>query len=248
MTPRTLVIIPTYNEAQNLEPIVGRLREASPEVHVLVVDDASPDGTGEIADRLAAADEAVHVLHRAGKAGLGAAYVAGFGWALDRDYDAVVEMDADGSHLPEELGRLLGALDRADVVLGSRYMPGGSVENWPWRRRLLSAGGNHYTRAVMGLSVRDATGGFRAFDAAALRKLDLANVHSHGYCFQIDLVRRALRAGLRVVEVPITFVERVDGASKMTGGIVAEAFWRVTGWGIAGRVEQLRSWRRGGLR
>lgn len=247
MTVRTLVIVPTYNEAQNLESITDRIREARPDVDILVVDDASPDGTGDIAERLATEDDAVHVLHRAGKAGLGAAYVAGFGWALDKDYDAVVEMDADGSHLPEELHRLLGALDSADVVVGSRYVPGGRVENWPWRRRLLSAGGNHYTRAVMGLPIRDATGGFRAFDAGALREVDLATVHSHGYCFQVDLVHRALQAGLRVVEVPITFVERVGGASKMTGGIVAEALWRVTGWGVAGRIEQLRSWRRGGL-
>jgi dolichol-phosphate mannosyltransferase len=246
MTRRTLVIIPTYNEAQNLEPIVQRMRDASPDTDILVVDDSSPDGTGEIADRLATADDAVHVLHRPGKAGLGAAYVAGFGWALDKDYDAVVEMDADGSHLPEELHRLLNALESAGVVLGSRYVPGGRIENWPWRRRLLSAGGNHYTRAVLGLPVRDATGGFRAFRADALRMLNLASVHSHGYCFQVDLVRRALSARLRVVEVPITFVERVGGTSKMTGGIVAEALWRVTGWGLARRLDQLRSWHRGG--
>lgn len=248
MTGRTLVIIPTYNEAQNLAPIIDRVRNAHPEVDVLVVDDSSPDGTGEIADRLATVDDAVHVLHRPGKEGLGAAYVAGFGWALDKGYEAVVEMDADGSHRPEELHRLLDALESVDVALGSRYVAGGRIENWPWRRRLLSAGGNHYTRAVMGLPVRDATGGFRAFRAGALHELNFATVHSHGYCFQVDIVRRALSSGLRVVEVPITFVERVDGASKMTGGIVAEALWRVTGWGLARRADQLRAWLKGGDR
>jgi dolichol-phosphate mannosyltransferase len=248
MSGRTLVVIPTYNEAQTVEPIVARVRRAEPDVEILIVDDASPDGTGQIADRIAAEDSAVHVLHRPGKVGLGAAYVAGFTWALDRGFAAVIEMDADGSHQPEELHLLLGALGSADLVLGSRYVPGGRVENWPRHRKLLSAGGNHFTRAVLGVPVRDATGGYRAFRSTALKDLDLESVHSQGYCFQVDLVRRALGAGLRVVEVPITFVERVEGTSKMTGGIVAEALWRVTGWGFARRLDQVRSWRRGGGR
>lgn len=248
MNRRTLVVIPTYNEARTVESIVARVRRAEPSVEILIVDDASPDGTGLIADRLAADDTAVHVLHRPGKAGLGTAYVAGFTWAFGRGFDAVIEMDADGSHQPEELHRLLDALGSADLVLGSRYVPGGRIENWPRRRKLLSAGGNRYTRAVLGVPVRDATGGYRAFRTAALKELDLESVHSHGYCFQVDLVRRALDAGMRVVEVPITFVERVEGTSKMTGGIVAEALWRVTGWGLARRVDQLQSWARGGSR
>jgi dolichol-phosphate mannosyltransferase len=236
-----LVAIPTYNEAQSVERIVGRVRAAVPDAHVLVIDDGSPDGTGEIADRMAAADAQVHVLHRTAKQGLGAAYVAGFRWALERGYRTVVEMDADGSHQPEELPRLLAALDDADLVLGSRYIPGGRVENWPRRREALSRGGNAYTRLLLGVELRDATGGFRAIRADALRGLDLDDVASQGYCFQVDLAWRAVRAGLRVVEVPITFVEREEGTSKMSGAIVREALWRVTQWGIRHRLGQLRS-------
>ncbi|MFF2050703.1 polyprenol monophosphomannose synthase [Leifsonia sp. NPDC058194] len=248
---RTLVIIPTYNERENVGPIVGRVRASVPAVEVLVVDDNSPDGTGEIADALAATDSNVHVLHRAGKDGLGAAYREGMRWALDAGYDRIVEMDADGSHRPEELPRLLDALRTeaagaeaagagADVVLGSRWVAGGGVVNWPARRRLLSRGGSAYSRIALGVPARDVTGGYRAFTADALRRIHFADVESQGYCFQIDMLRRAYGAGLTVAEVPITFVEREHGASKMTGGIVAEAMLRVTGWGITGLPARFR--------
>ena len=227
-----LVVIPTYDERPNLERIVGRVRSAVPEAHVLVVDDNSPDGTGEVADRLVAHDDQVHVLHRLGKQGLGAAYIAGFGWGLAKDYDVLVEMDADGSHQPEQLPDLLAALDDADLVLGSRWVPGGSVVNWPRSRELLSRGGNTYARVMLGIGLRDATGGFRAFRRETLDKLDLDNVASQGYCFQVDLARRAVKAGCRVREVPIEFVERELGVSKMSGSIVREALWRVTVWGL----------------
>ena len=228
-----LVVVPTYDERLNLEPVVGRVRAAVPSADVLVVDDASPDGTGEIADRLAAEDPQVHVLHRVGKQGLGSAYLAGFGWGLQRGYGVLVEMDADGSHQPEQLPALLAALADADLVLGSRWVPGGSVVNWPRSRELLSRGGNTYVRVALGLGLRDATGGFRAFRRETLDKLDLDAVASQGYCFQVDLARRAVSQGLRVVEVPIEFVEREHGVSKMSGGIVREALWRVTVWGLA---------------
>ncbi len=237
---RILVAVPTYNEAANLEPAVTRLRGTVPAADVLVVDDGSPDGTGAIADRLAAADRQVHVLHRAGKQGLGAAYLAAFRWALAEGYDVVVEMDADGSHRAEDLPRLLTALVHADLVLGSRWVPGGEVHNWPRSRLLLSRGGNSYTRLALGLPLRDATGGFRAFRATTLEKIDLDGVSSQGYCFQVDLAWRAVRQGLTVVEVPITFVERQQGHSKMSRAIVLEALWRVTAWGVADRLRRLR--------
>lgn len=237
---RVLVVVPTYQEAATIGSAVARLRTAVPEAHLLVVDDDSPDGTGRIVDGLAAADPHVHVLHRPGKAGLGAAYVAGFGWGLDRDYDVLVEMDADGSHPPEQLPRLLGALRHADLVLGSRYVPGGRVVNWPRRREVLSRGGNTYARVVLGIPLQDATGGYRAFRRQLLESIDLADVASQGYCFQVDLAWRAHQRGARVVEVPITFVEREVGASKMTGGIVREALWRVTVWGVSHRADQVR--------
>ena len=237
---RLLVVIPTYNERENLPGILSRLHTAVPAADVLVVDDASPDGTGALADELAAQDSRVHVLHRNSKAGLGAAYVAGFGWGLSRDYDALVEMDADGSHAPEQLPDLVAALDGADVVLGSRWVPGGSVVDWPRRRELLSRGGNAYTRFMLKLPLRDATGGYRVYRRHVLEAMDLSGVSSQGYCFQVDLVWRAWRAGFRVVEVPIRFVERVAGASKMNRSIVSEALWRVTVWGISARLQRRR--------
>ena len=232
---RVLVIVPTYDEAENLEPIAARLRAAVPTADLLVVDDDSPDGTGRIADRLAAEDERVHVLHRTDKAGLGAAYIAGFAWAREHGYDVAVEMDADGSHSPEQLPRLLEALADADVVLGSRWVPGGEVVNWPRSRELLSRGGNAYTRVMLGLPLRDATGGYRAYRRTVLDSLPLDRVASQGYCFQVDLAWQAWRAGYEVVEVPITFVERERGTSKMSRSIVAEALWRVTWWGLRSR-------------
>ncbi|WP_205849775.1 polyprenol monophosphomannose synthase [Nakamurella flava] len=238
---KVLVIIPTYQERENLPRILDRLLAAVPTTSVLVVDDGSPDGTGAYADERSAADERIHVLHRTEKAGLGAAYVAGFGWGLERGYDVLVEMDADGSHAPEQLPRLLGALDHADLVLGSRYVPGGSVVNWPKHREVLSRGGNIYSRLALGVHVHDITGGYRAFRAEVLRSFDLAAVESHGYCFQVDLAWRALNKGFRVVEVPITFTEREIGTSKMSGNIVREALLKVTVWGAQKRWSQMRS-------
>jgi dolichol-phosphate mannosyltransferase len=234
------MVVPTYNEADNLAWLVERLRVAEPSVDLLVVDDSSPDGTGEIADRLAAADQAVHVLHRPGKGGLGAAYLAGFAWALDAGYDVVGEMDADGSHQPEQLHRLLEALLDADLVIGSRWIPGGSVVNWPLRREALSRGGNLYVRVLLGIEIRDATAGFRVFRRSALEKIDLASVQSTGYVFQPDLVTRCLRAGLTVREVPIEFVERVRGDSKMSGAVAVESLRRITRWGLRERRDQVR--------
>ncbi|SEB46304.1 dolichol-phosphate mannosyltransferase [Paramicrobacterium humi] len=229
----TLVLIPTYNERANLAAIVRRVHTAVPDADILIVDDASPDGTGLIADELAASDERVHVLHRPGKQGLGAAYADAFRWGLERDYDRLVEMDADGSHQPEQLPALLEASRAgADLVLGSRWLPGGGIENWPWHRRLLSRGGSAYARTVLGLPYRDVTGGFRVFTADALRRIRRDDVHSQGYGFQVDMLWHAHRAGLRIVEVPITFIERTQGRSKMTTGIVFEAMWRVTLWGL----------------
>lgn len=236
---RVLVIIPTYNEALNLPVIVRRVREAVPSAEILVADDNSPDGTGDIADALAASDSHVHVLHRIGKEGLGKAYLAGFAWGLERDYDVLVEMDADGSHRPEELPRLLEALRSADLVLGSRWVPGGAVVNWPTSRKVLSRGGSLYTRLALGISTRDATGGYRAFRADALRDLDLGTVESNGYCFQVDLLWRALQRGKVVREVPITFVEREVGDSKMSQRIVVEALSKVGSWGARERWRQL---------
>jgi dolichol-phosphate mannosyltransferase len=237
---RVLVVVPTYNEAENLELIAGRLRRAVPAADLLIADDNSPDGTGAIADRLAAGDPHVHVLHRPGKQGLGAAYLAGFAWARDHGYDAVVEMDADGSHAPEELPVLLDALRNADLVLGSRWTRGGTVVNWPVHRLLLSRGGNLYTRLALNMPVKDATGGYRAYRMPALEKIDFGTVVSQGYCFQVDLAWRAYRQGLRVVEVPITFAERERGTSKMSSSIVREALWRVTVWGVRYRRDALR--------
>lgn len=230
---RTLVIIPTFNEALNIESIVGRVLDAQPTAHVLVVDDNSPDGTGDIAKTLTSG-ERVHLMRRAGKEGLGLAYLAGFHWAIDQGFDVLVEMDADGSHQPEQLERLLAAVDDgADLVLGSRWVPGGKVVNWSWHRELLSRGGNLYARIVLGIPLKDATGGYRAFRRSTLEGLNLREVASQGYCFQVDLARRSVEAGFNVVEVPITFIERTRGESKMSNAIVVEALWRVTLWGLA---------------
>ena len=237
---RVLVVIPTYNEIANLEAILGRLRAAVPEAHALVVDDGSPDGTGELADKLAAADPVIAVLHRTEKAGLGAAYVAGFGWALAEGFDVIVEMDADGSHAPEELPRLLAALNQADLVIGSRWVPGGEVRNWPASRMLLSRGASVYTRLMLRYPVRDTTAGFRAYRRAVLESLKLDEVASQGYCFQIDLGWKTWRSGFRVTEVPITFTEREQGQSKMSRSIITEALWRVAVWGLTSRSRSAR--------
>ncbi len=239
----TLVIIPTFNERETLPDTVRRTRSGVPDAEILVVDDASPDGTGDVADALAAGDDRVHVLHRRAKEGLGRAYIAGFRWALGRDYDVVVEMDADGSHRAEDLPRILAALASvpAELALGSRWVSGGRVVNWPRSRRILSRGGNAYTRLALGLPVRDATGGFRAYRASSLRALPLDEIESQGYCFQVDMVRRVIADGGHVVEVPITFVERRLGQSKMSRAIVAEALWRVTLWGATLRASHVRS-------
>ena len=236
---RVLVVIPTYNEAENITVITERIRRAVPGADVLIADDNSPDGTGRLADELAAADERVHVLHRAGKEGLGAAYIAGFRWGLSAGYDVLVEHDADGSHQPEYLPELLARLETADAVKGSRYVPGGATEGWPLHRELLSRGGNLWTRLWLGISVKDATGGFVAWPAGTLRGIDLDGVQAAGYGFQVDLVWRALRAGFTVAEVPITFIERELGDSKMSGAIVAEAMLLTTRWGIRYRLGQL---------
>jgi dolichol-phosphate mannosyltransferase len=248
---RVLVVIPTYNECDNIERIVAGVRSAAPQAHILVADDSSPDGTGDLADSLAAADPQVHVLHRPGKAGLGAAYLDGFGWGLRQGYDVLVEMDADGSHRAQDLPRLLSALEaqpEVGLVLGSRWVPGGAVVNWPISRQVLSRGGNAYTRLLTGLPVQDATGGFRAFRASTLRALDLEGVRSQGYCFQVDMVRRVAHAGIRIAEVPITFVEREFGTSKMSGRIVREALLRVTLWGIGDRLRVVRRASTGSIR
>ena len=233
---RVLVVVPTYDEAENVEVIARRLLTAVPTAHLLVVDDSSPDGTGAIADRMAADDERVHVLNRKEKNGLGAAYVAGFAWAREHGFDVVVEMDADGSHAPEQLPRLLAALEHADLVLGSRWVEGGEVVNWPRSREVLSRGGNAYARTMLRLPLQDATGGYRAYRREVLDALPLAQVASHGYCFQVDLAWRTWQAGYRVVEVPITFVERERGESKMSRAIVLEALWKVTLWGLQRRT------------
>ncbi|WP_125775687.1 polyprenol monophosphomannose synthase [Antribacter gilvus] len=245
---KTLVIIPTFNEVENLEPMVDRVLAATDDVDLLVVDDASPDGTGQLADRLSAQHPEVNVLHRAEKNGLGGAYLSGFAWGLERGYHALVEMDADGSHLPEQLPLLLEQLADHDLVLGSRWVPGGSVVNWSRRRQLLSRAGNRYARLALGIDVRDATGGYRVFSAEALRRVDLEHVASQGYCFQIDLLWRALERELRVVEVPITFVERVHGESKMNGSIVSESLLLVTWWGMRRRLAEIRTLLRHGRR
>ena len=237
---RVAVLIPTYNERDTLPVIVARLREVVPDADLVVLDDNSPEGPGAVADALAAADPRVQVLPRAGKEGLGAAYLAGFEWALERGYDAIVEIDADGSHRPEHLPALLAAAADADAVIGSRWVPGGAVVNWPLHRKALSLGGNIYVKVLLGMPVNDATAGFRVYRADALRVMGLHDVASQGYCSQTDLTWRAVRSGLRVVEVPITFVEREVGDSKMSRAVMTESLRRITGWGVRHRATQVR--------
>lgn len=239
--PPTLIVIPTYDEREALPGTLARLRAAVPEAHVLVVDDSSPDGTGQWAESIAAQDPAVRVLHRAGKQGLGPAYLAGFAWGLERGYRLLGEMDADASHRPEQLPGLLEAVRRgADLAIGSRWVPGGAVHDWPLHRQLLSRGANLYVRVLMGLGVSDATAGFRVFRAELLERLVSDDIASQGYCFQVDMTRRARDLGAVIREVPIDFDERTEGASKMSSGIVREALVKVTLWGLARRTQPLR--------
>jgi dolichol-phosphate mannosyltransferase len=236
-----IVVMPTYNEIENISTIVGRLRQAVPLAHVLIVDDSSPDGTGERAEELAASDPGVSVLHRRKKEGLGKAYLAGFALALERGYDFIVEIDADGSHDPAELPAMIAlAAAGNDLVIGSRWVEGGAVENWPWFRYSISRAGNGYARAILGSAIRDLTAGYRVFRSQALRELGLDGVSSQGYCFQVEMAWSLERAGYRVIEHPITFVERSTGRSKMHTGIVAEALFRVTGWGLAATLKSMR--------
>ena len=244
-TTSTLVVIPTYNEAASIADVIGRLlRLEIPghEIEVLVVDDGSPDGTGDIVKALPGiATSRVHLLERSKKTGLGQAYLAGFAWALERSYEVIVEMDGDGSHQPEQLGRLLAAVATgADLAIGSRWIPGGKVDNWSFLRQGLSRAGNAYAKFALNFDLHDATAGYRAFTRGALKTLDLTSVDSSGYCFQIDLAWRAWQRNLRVEEVPITFVERSAGVSKMSKGIVFEAIWQITKWGLHRRTEQRR--------
>lgn len=240
MTERTVVIIPTYNERENITRIIPAVLSQNPAIDVLVVDDGSPDGTGAIVDGIAAQNPRVHVLHRSGKLGLGTAYVAGFRWALERDYELIMEMDADFSHSPEALPSFLEAIKSADLVLGSRYQNGQiNVVNWPMARLFLSYSANIYARHVTGLQVFDATGGFKCFRRRVLEAIDLGDVKSNGYAFQIEMTYRAWKKGFRIVEIPIVFYDRTEGASKMSKKIVREAVWmvwRLRWWGLRGRV------------
>lgn len=238
---RVLTVIPTYNEKDNLPVVISRLRAAVPHSDILVVDDSSPDGTGELADSMSAEDAAIHVLHRTVKDGLGGAYLAGFDWGLEHGYDVLVEMDADCSHQPEQLPLLLEAIDGgAELAIGSRYVPGGKTKNWPVHRQILSRGANLYTRMILGTGIKDITAGYRAYTKEALCKLNLEGIDSKGYVFQVDLAWRSEQAGLRIVEVPITFVEREIGDSKMDGGIIFDSMSKVTRWGLASRLQGLK--------
>ena len=237
---KVLVIVPTYNERESLPVIVSGIRQAEPDIHILIADDNSPDGTGEVADGLSSSDNSVHVLHRSAKAGLGAAYLEAFRWAKTNGFDVVVEMDADGSHRPQDLTKILDELTNNDVVFGARWIKSGKVVNWPKSREVLSRGGNLYTRIWLGMPIHDATGGFRAYRMSALDVMNLDQVESQGYCFQVDMAWRAVKANIRITEVPITFVERELGESKMDSSIVKEALWRVTQWGIEKRYSDLK--------
>ena len=232
MSSKTLIIIPTYQESENIISILERVQAANPEANVLVVDDSSPDGTGQIVERLMKSNPKIRLLTNSVKGGLGKAYVKGFKWGLSKDFDIFVEMDADGSHAPEQLPSILKNLDECDVSLGSRWVPGGRIENWPISRQILSKGGNLYTRLMLGFKVKDATGGYRAYKREVLETIDLDSIESQGYCFQVDMVRRSLAFGFKVCETPIVFTEREAGNSKMTRQIIIEAFTRIGFWGL----------------
>lgn len=236
---KILTIIPTYDEVEALPITVRRLREAVPESDVLIVDDNSPDGTGRLAEALSVEDPMIQVMHRRAKNGLGGAYIAGFRWGLARDYDVLIELDADGSHQPEQLPELIARIDQADLVIGSRWVPGGSVVNWPLHRELISRAGSLYSRTMLGLRVRDITAGYRVFRRSTLEDIDLSSIESVGYGFQVDMTFRVARQGKTIIEVPITFVERTLGASKMSAGIVVEAMVNVSAWGVQARAAAL---------
>ena len=235
-----VVVIPTYNEAGSIQEVLERVLAADPRVEALVVDDGSPDGTAALVGAIAAGEDRVHLLQRSAKQGLGAAYRAGFAWGLERGYDAMVEMDADLSHPPERLPALLDGLDRADLVIGSRYVPGGRTVNWSPLRKAISRGGNAYVRLALRLPVHDATAGYRAYRRQVLEALPVAAVESNGYCFQVEMAHRTWQEGFKVVEVPITFTERVSGVSKMSKQIVAEALLRVAQWAVTGGRRRAR--------
>ncbi len=235
---KILVIMPTYCEIENLESSAGDLLLHNPQVSLLIVDDASPDGTGELADTLSKKDERISVLHRDQKAGLGPAYLAGFEWGMSNGFDFLVEMDADGSHRGEDLVEMLKIADEADLVIGSRWVRGGAVVNWPWYRKLISVVGNRYAGFWLGSSVKDLTAGFRVYKVTFLQQLDLTQVSSQGYSFQVEMAYRTLRSGGVVRESPITFMERTSGKSKMTLAIVFEALTRVTSWGLRRMINQ----------
>jgi dolichol-phosphate mannosyltransferase len=237
---RALVVIPTYNEIDSIEQVIVRVLAADRRAEVLVVDDSSPDGTGDLVAKLAEDEPRVHLLRRGGKQGLGVAYRAGFAWGIERDYDALVEMDADMSHPPERLTALLEGLGRADLVIGSRYVPGGATANWSPLRKLISRGGNAYVRLALGLPVHDATAGYRAYRREVLEALPVSAVASNGYCFQVEMAHRTWQEGFRVIEVPITFTERTSGVSKMNQRIVAEALLRVAAWAVTGGRHRAR--------
>ena len=229
---KVLVIMPTFNEAGNIHNAVTRLFEHNKEVDLLIVDDSSPDGTGQLADALAKSNKKISVLHRAGKEGLGAAYIAGFRWAFERGYDYLVEMDADGSHRPEDLPKLLAVCENFDLVIGSRYVRGGKTMNWPFYRQWLSRGGNIYARIMLGSKLNDMTAGFRVFNAEFLKNFDFESINARGYSFQIEMAYRTIRSGGKAAEVPITFVEREIGVSKMSTNIVTEALMLMTKFGL----------------
>ena len=247
--PRALVIVPTYNEAENIRDIAARILETVPTASLLVVDDGSPDGTGDLVEAMAQDDDRVHLLRRAGKLGLGTAYVAGFRWGLEQGYDLLVEMDADGSHPADRLPALIAAVADADpaddvmLAIGSRWIRGGSVVDWPKRREVLSRGANTYARLILGLAVHDITAGFRVYRAEAIARMDLGSIDSKGYCFQIDMTLRTHDLGGRIVEVPIRFRDRVHGVSKMSKDIIVEAMVLTTQWGLQRRFRP-RSQRR----